>query len=96
MLSADGLRKISDWLGATAQLLDSLFSVAGRAGILFAVGIIIYAIVQLFFGAGEPAQTRSGELLVLLNGNWKAVLLIMTPVFYLPLRTFISRRANAF
>ena len=90
-ISADNLRRLSGWLDVAGQLLDSLFGIAGRVGILLAVGIVIYAVVQLFFSADEPSQTRSGKLLVLLNGNWKAALLVMLPVFYLPLRAFISR-----
>ena len=69
MLSAQGLRKISGWVDAAIQLLDSLLGVAGRAGILLAVGLVIYAVFQLLFGADEPTQTRVGKVLVLLNDN---------------------------
>lgn len=91
MVSAESLRRISRWLDAACQLLDSLLGIAGRAGILLAVGILVYAVFQLFFGADEPSQTRSGKLLVLLDDNWKAALLVLLPVFYLPLRALLGR-----
>ena len=53
--------------------------------------MVTYGMVQLFFSADEPSETRAGRILVLVNDNWKAVLLVMVPVFYLPIRGFINR-----
>ena len=72
------------------RFLDGIFGIVGRAGILVASGLVVYAVFQLIFGAEEPAQTRAGKILVLLNDNWKATLLVAVPILYLPLRTFIN------
>ena len=72
------------------QLLDWMFGMAGRAGILAASGLVVYAVVQLFFGPEEPTQSRAGKVLMLLNDNWKATLLVVLPLLYLPLRTFLN------
>ena len=85
------LPALAERLNSLLRLLDWLFGLAMRAGALFALGLIVYAVIQLFFGADDPAESRSGKLLVLLNGNWKAALLVMLPVFYLPLRALAGR-----
>lgn len=72
------------------RFLDGMLAIAGRIGILVASGLVGYAVFQLFFGPEDPAQTRAGKILVLLNDNWKATLLVVLPIIYLPLRTFLN------
>lgn len=83
MISAEGLRRISGWL-------DSLLGLTGRIGILLVAGFVIYAAVQLLIAPGEPAETRAGKILALLNDNWRAALLVVAPLLYLPLRAFLN------
>ena len=86
----ENFHRINEWLDGVMQFLDWTFGIAGRAGILAASGLVVYAVFQLFFGAEEPSQTRAGKMLVLLNENWKATLLVVLPLLYLPLRTFLN------
>ncbi len=87
----DNLLRLSGWLDGAGHLLDSLLELGERVGILLAVGIVAYAVFQLFFSADDPAQTRSGKVLALLNDNWKAALLVILPVFYRSLRALFKR-----
>lgn len=91
MFFDESLRRVCGWLGAVCQLLDSLLELGERVGILLAVGIIAYAVFQLFFSADDPAQTRSGKVLALINDNWKAALLVILPVFYRSLWALFRR-----
>ena len=72
------------------RALDWLFGIAGRLGILAASGLVGYAVFQLFFGAEDPGETRAGKVLVLLNENWKATVIVVLPLLYQPLRTFLN------
>lgn len=72
------------------RALDWMFGLAGRGGILAASALVVYAVVQLFFGTEEPTHSRAGKVLMLLNDNWKATLLVVLPLLYLPLRTFFD------
>ena len=91
MFSAEGLRRISRWLDATGRFLDSLLELGEKVGILLAAGIVAYAVFQLLFSGDDPAQTRSGKALALLNDNWKAALLVILPMFYRSLRYLVRR-----
>ncbi len=59
-----------DQLSSLLRILDWLFGIAGRAGILAASGLAVYAVFQLFFGAKDPAEARAGKVLVLINVNY--------------------------
>ena len=67
--------------------MDSLLELAERVGIL----LVAYAAFQLFFGANDPAETRPGKVLALINDNWRAALLVVLPVFYRSLRMLFRR-----
>ena len=86
----NNLQRINAELDKVIQALDWIFGMAGRAGILAGTALVVYAVFQLFFGAEEPAHSRAGKVLVLLNDNWKATLLVVLPLLYLPLRTFLN------
>ena len=81
---------MAGWLDDAGQFLDRALGLAGRAGILAASGLVVYAAFQLVFGAEEPGQTRAGKILALLHDNWRATLLMALPLLYLPLRTFVG------
>ena len=91
MSSPESSRTNSKWLDSVVQFLDGLLELGERIGILFAVGIVAYAVFQLFFGGDDPEQTRSGKVLQLLSDNWQAALLVIVPVFYRPLRDLLRR-----
>ena len=91
MLSSENLRRLSVWLEAAGRFFDSLLELGERVGILLAFGLLAYAAFQLFFSSDDPAQTRSGQVLALINDNWKAALLVLTPVFYRSLRMLVRR-----
>lgn len=77
-----------DWLErAGGRLIGAI----GAAAWLLLLGVLIYGIAQLLFSADEPAQTRSGKVLALLNDNWKAALLVASPIIYGSLRELINR-----
>ena len=76
---------------SVSHFLDRLFEIIERAGILFALGIVAYIAVQLVFGGDEPLESRSGKVLILVNDNWKAALVVMLPVLYRPLIGLIRR-----
>lgn len=91
VISPENPRENPGWLDKTVQALDSLLELGERIGILLAVGIVAFVVYQLFFSGEDPAQTRSGKVLALLNDNWKAALLIALPVVYRSLRAFLRR-----
>jgi hypothetical protein len=62
-----------------------------RVGIISAIGIVAYAVFQLFFSGNDPTQTRAGQVLALIDNNWKAALVIILPVFYRSIRALIGR-----
>ena len=72
------------------RVFDWLLAIAGRLGILVASGLVSYAVFQLFFGAEDPGETRAGKVLVLLSENWKATVIVVLPLLYQPLRTFLN------
>lgn len=78
-------------MDALARLLDSMLELGERIGIISAIGLVAYAVFQLFFSGDEPSQTRSGQVLALINDNWKAALIIISPVFYRSIRGLIGR-----
>ena len=78
-------------LDSVVQFLDRVFEILMRAGILFVLGIAAYVVIQLLFGGAEPAQSRSGKVLIMLNDNWRAALLFTLPIFYRPLVALINR-----
>lgn len=77
------LRQLTEWL-------DALLGLAGRIGILLAVVFVVYVAVQLLLLADEPSETRAGKILALLHHNWRAALLVLAPLLYLPLRSFLD------
>ena len=91
MLSSESLRRVSGCLDAAGRFFDSLLDLGERVGILLAVGLLAYAVFQLFFTGDDPAQTRSGQVLALINANWKAALLVIAPLFYRSLRIVVRR-----
>ena len=84
------LSSISGVLATVMRVLDWVLGIAGRVAILAGAAMVVYAIFQLFFGAEEPDQSRAGKVLALLNANWKAILLVLLPLLYLPLKTFLD------
>lgn len=77
-----------DWL---ERAWGRLAGAVGQVAWLLLLGVLIYGAAQLLFSADEPAQTRSGKILALLNDNWKAALLVASPVIYGSLRELINR-----
>lgn len=71
--------------------LDLLLKLGEKIAILFVVGLVAYTAFQLFFGHEDPAQTRSGKILELIDDNWKATLLVTALFFYRPIRDLLRR-----
>jgi TRAP-type C4-dicarboxylate transport system permease large subunit len=87
-------------LGRTTQtiaklpnLLDWVLRVAER---LLVIGLICAAFsfgYQLFWGAVPKAEL---DVVTLVAQNWKAVLLLLIPLFYFTVRTFLDEVVEAF
>ena len=77
-----------DWL---ERAWGRLAGAAGQVAWLLLLGVLIYGAAQLLFSAAEPADTRSGKILALLNDNWKAALLVALIPFYRTIRLLIGR-----
>ena len=77
-----------DWL---ERAWGRLAGTVGQVAWLLLLGVLIYGAAQLLFSADEPAQTRSGKILALLNDNWKAALLAALIPFYRTIRLLIGR-----
>ncbi|MGB2679306.1 MAG: hypothetical protein WAN12_19665 [Candidatus Acidiferrum sp.] len=67
--------------------LDWLIGVLGRALILVMLGLTFYFSYLLVRG---KLDTTDKEILHGLTLNWKAVLLVMIPLFYVPVRIFLE------
>jgi len=52
--------------------------------------LVIVALAFIIFGSGNPANTKVGQIIKLLNDNWKALLILLIPLFYYPIRTFLG------
>lgn len=77
-----------DWLERAGS---RLIGAVGAVAWLLLLGALIYGAAQLLFSADEPAQTRSGKILALLNDNWKAALIVALLPFYRTIRSLIGR-----
>ena len=83
---------VSSWVLGLRRLFDGLVEIAARAIVLGAAVLIAYTAWSLLFGALDPADSRIGKILQLLNDNWKVLLLLILPLFYQTIRNFLGQR----
>jgi hypothetical protein len=85
------------------QLTRYLFSLAFIEAlalilVLIAVGSVV--VLEFLWVARAPSldakQVRLVEVIRLMNENWKVGLLILIPLFYRPVRTFLEELREAF
>lgn len=74
-----------------ASFLGDLFLVAEGLALLFVAVVYCYGLFLLFWGAESPENTRVGRILILMEENWRAMLLLMVPLLYPPIRRFASK-----
>ena len=64
--------------------------------VVLASVLIVVALVFLIRSPGNPADTKVGQIIKLLNDNWKVLLIFLIPLFYRPIQTFLERVDEAF
>jgi ABC-type transport system involved in cytochrome c biogenesis permease subunit len=70
--------------------LDKLFRLIEVFTVLAILAFAAYLMCSLLFGPVPIENTRAGQIIILLNDNWKVMLLILAPLFYRAIRTFIE------
>ena len=50
---------------------------------------VVYGTVSLFVSE-SPGTTKIAQIVCLLNDNWKPLLILLIPLFYLPARTLLA------
>lgn len=73
-------------------LLDWLLGVLERFLAASLIGLVVFGTFWLVFFAGRPLdQSRPGQILQLLDDNWKVMLILGAMVFYRPITSFLNR-----
>lgn len=80
--------KVEPWLDRVLECLEVAMVLVLAAGILVATG---YEIIWIFNGDPLTRQARLAAALRTLNENWKALLLLLIPLFYQTIRGFLER-----
>ena len=92
-------KKVLEKLSRLADLLSGLLSDESYKKVLRLVELLFVLIISVLVILGlvclthgpEPEKTRVGKIIILLNDNWKVMLLLLIPLFYLPIKGFIER-----
>jgi hypothetical protein len=89
-------QKSSDWLAWLEERSDTYLTVAELFVVLaLAISITVLAILTLIWIVKTPClqvqQDRLITVLKTLSDNWKAVLILLVPLFYRTIRKFIAR-----
>jgi hypothetical protein len=81
--------KVEPWLNRVLECLEVVMVLVLAGAILVATGYEIIWIVR----GGDPSasQARLTGALKSLNENWKALLLLLIPLFYRTIRGFLER-----
>jgi hypothetical protein len=70
--------------------LDALVAIVER---IFVIGIAVFVgwlLVALVLGSTPVAETRAARVLILFNDHWKALLILLVPLFFRTIRGFIE------
>ena len=78
-------------LRIVAVAWEGIPSAVDRLGLPLAVGLLLFGIFSLVFGPDDPEASRVGKVLELLDRNWKAVLLVLSPLFFTTMREVVER-----
>jgi hypothetical protein len=89
-------KKSRDLLAWLEERSDTFLTVAELSVVLaLAVSLTILAILTLIWivktGSLQTQQDRLTTILKTLSDNWKAVLILLVPLFYRTIRKFIAR-----
>jgi hypothetical protein len=80
--------KVEPWLDRILECLEVAMVLVLAAGILVATG---YETIWIFHGDPLGRQARLAAALRGLNENWKALLLLLIPLFYRTIKGFLER-----
>ena len=73
------------------EFADWLIKVLERAMVASTALLFVAGVLFLVFGNWSSVEnTRAAQVLRLLDSNWRATLLLLVPLFYLPIRRFIE------
>lgn len=87
-ISESWFDKLEPWLDRVLECLEVAMVLVLAAGILVATG---YEVVWIFNADPVTRQARLAAALRALNENWKALLLLLIPLFYRTIRGFLER-----
>jgi hypothetical protein len=84
------------WLAQLEDGSDTYLTVAELLAVLTlalsVMALSILTLVWIFTGCGlQMKEQRLADVLATLNSNWKAVLILLIPLFYRTIRRFIAR-----
>lgn len=72
--------------------LEWLLSVAERIVVLVIATLLVFGALSLTFFETVPlGESRLGQILELLDNNWKAFFILGVPLFYRPISQFLNR-----
>lgn len=78
-------------LAKLTMFLDGILNLAARAIMILAMLAIVVAVCQLVgFYWLEPEQTRTAKVLAILHSNWRALIILVIPLFYPAIRRFVE------
>lgn len=81
---------------AISRVLSWLSDVLARALVIVITLFVGATAWSLVFGQDDPAWSRTGKILSLLNDNWKVLLILIVPLFYQTVRGLLERSHLAF
>jgi hypothetical protein len=80
--------RVQPWFDHVLEFLEVLMVLVLAVGILVVTG---YEVAWVVGGWLSPTQPRLATVLKTLNENWKALLLLLVPLFYRTIRGFLER-----
>jgi len=72
------------------RILARIFRIIELVIVLIICVAIIGAILSFVLSHSDPIDTKAGKIIEFINNNWKVLLIILVPLFYHPIRTFIN------
>jgi hypothetical protein len=79
-------------LAKLPQFVDWILLTLPGVIVIATGGFFVWCIWSLIVVAEEPRNSRTGQILSLLDDHWKIVLVLLgLPLFYLPVRSLIKR-----
>ena len=72
------------------DILGKILKSVELLAVLVIALFVVWAVVSFIFSPLEPSNTRIGQIIRFLNENWKPILLLLVPLFYRPIRTFLE------